>query len=161
MENASKALIMAGGVLIGVLLLTLIVYLFTTFGATSAQINSQNVAKQIAQFNSKFTSYENKEGLTMYDIVTVAGYAKENNEYYDCDNNSYNKNNYYIYVYIGNSNNESNGIQKKDSEELQKLITDEQNLITENNGALPIYKCRIKDYHTNGRVKTIIFTKDN
>lgn len=32
MENASKALIMAGGVLIGILILSLAVYLFIDFG---------------------------------------------------------------------------------------------------------------------------------
>ena len=40
MENASKALIMAGGVLIGVLIISLAVYLFVSFGQTSAEINS-------------------------------------------------------------------------------------------------------------------------
>lgn len=156
MENASKALVMAGGVLIGVLILSLMIYLFVSFGATSARINSESADKQVAQFNSKFTSYENKEGLTIYDVVTVAGYAKENNQYYDCDNNSYNKENYNIYVYIGNSNNENNGIQKKTSEEMQTLITNEPIV----NTALPTYSCTIKNYHTNGRVKTIIFTKN-
>ena len=157
MENATKALVMAGGVLIGVLILGLMVYLFTTFGSTSAQINAQNATKQLVQFNSKFTSYENKEGLTIYDIVTVAGYAKENNDYYECDTNANNKANYYIYVYIGNSNNESTGIQKKSSDEMQSLIINEPIA----NTALPTYSCKIKDYHTNGRVKTIVFTKNN
>lgn len=83
MENASKALIMAGGVLIGVLILSLAVYLFADFGSTSAQINEQNAEKQLTQFNSQFTSYEGKEGLTIYDVITVASLAKENNTYYE------------------------------------------------------------------------------
>ena len=83
MENASKALIMAGGILVGVLVLSLMVYLFADFGSTSAQINAQNKQNQLSQFNSKFTAYEDKEGLTIYDVITVAGYAKENNKYYE------------------------------------------------------------------------------
>ena len=63
MENASKALIMAGGVLIGVLIISLAVYLFVSFGQTSAEINSQNAQKQISQFNSQFTSYEGNINL--------------------------------------------------------------------------------------------------
>ena len=63
MENASKALIMAGGVLIGVLIISLAVYLFVSFGQTSAEINSQNAQKQISQFNSQFTSYEGNNQL--------------------------------------------------------------------------------------------------
>ena len=58
MENASKALIMAAGVLIGMLILSLAVYLYIDFGTSAAQINSQITEQQIAQFNSKFTSYE-------------------------------------------------------------------------------------------------------
>ena len=55
MENASKALIMAGGVLIGVLILSLAAYLFVDLGSTSAEITAQNAEKQITEFNSKFT----------------------------------------------------------------------------------------------------------
>ena len=69
MENASKALIMAGGVLIGVLIISLAVYLFVSFGQTSAEINSQNAQKQINQFNSQFTSYEGNNQLTIHDVV--------------------------------------------------------------------------------------------
>lgn len=86
MENASKALLMAGGVLIGILIMTLAVFLFADFGTTSAKINEQNAEKQLIQFNSKFTSYEAKNGLTIYDVITVAGYARENNLYYENDN---------------------------------------------------------------------------
>ena len=41
MENASNALIIAGGVLIGVLIISLAVYLFVDFGSTSAEINKK------------------------------------------------------------------------------------------------------------------------
>lgn len=88
MENASKALIMAGGVLIGVLIISLAVYLFIDFGSTSAEINAQNAKKQLAEFNSKFTSYEGYKDkdenwqITIYNIITLAGFAKENNAYY-------------------------------------------------------------------------------
>ena len=87
MENASKALLMAGGVLIGILILSLAAYLFVDFGSTSAEIHRQNEEKQITEFNSKFTSYEgykDKDGnwqITIYDIITLAEYAKENNTY--------------------------------------------------------------------------------
>ena len=37
MENASKALLMAAGVLMGILIISLAVFLFVTFGATSAE----------------------------------------------------------------------------------------------------------------------------
>lgn len=83
MENASKALIMAASVLIGILILSLVVYLFTSFAGTSAQIHEENAKKQIDQFNSQFTSYVGKEGITIYDVVSVANLATENNRYYE------------------------------------------------------------------------------
>ena len=82
MENASNALIMAAGILIGVLILSLGVYLFVDFGSTSAEIHSQTEQQQLAQINSKFTTYLGKTNLTIYDIITVLGYAQENNNYY-------------------------------------------------------------------------------
>lgn len=83
MENASKALLMAAGVLIGILILSLAVYLFVTFGSASAEVHKQNEENQINQFNSQFTSYVGKEGITIYDVVTIANLATENNINYE------------------------------------------------------------------------------
>lgn len=151
MENASKALIMAGSVLIGVLIMTLAVYLFVDFGTTSAQINEQNAQNQITQFNSKFTSYEGKEDITIYDIITIASYANENNKFYENDDE------YKICVSINNNNNIQDDIEKKKD----TLIKEDQNEISENNLNLPTYSCKIKTYHKNGRVHEIKFTKNN
>ena len=117
MENASKALIMAGGVLIGILILSLAAYLFVDLGSTSAEITAQNAQKQITEFNSKFTSYEeykDSDGnwqITIYDIISLAAYAKENNEYYkDVEDEK-------ISVKIDNQE-----IQDNDSAQNEKLI---------------------------------------
>ena len=50
MENASKALIMAAGVLIGILVLSLAVFLFMDFGARSSEIYSQVEHNQLTQY---------------------------------------------------------------------------------------------------------------
>lgn len=83
MENASKALIMAAGVLIGVLLLSLMAYMFISFAVSSAEIHKENAESRLNQFNSQFTSYVGKEGITIYDVVTVANLATESNIYYE------------------------------------------------------------------------------
>ncbi|MCI8383632.1 MAG: hypothetical protein HFJ33_01995 [Clostridia bacterium] len=83
MENASKALLMAAGVLIGMLVLSLAVYLFVTFGTQSATIHKQQAMQQLEQFNTQFTSYIGRQDITIYDIVTVANLATENNIYYE------------------------------------------------------------------------------
>jgi len=82
MENASRALIMAAGVLIGILILSLAIYLIVSFGGVSAEIHEQNSVKQIATFNSRFTAYVGKD-ITIYDVITIANLATENNKYYE------------------------------------------------------------------------------
>lgn len=145
MENASKALIMAGGVLIGILLLSLAVYLFIDFGTTSADINDKNAQQQIVEFNSKFTSYENKNDLTIYDVLTVVGYAKENNKYYE------GLEQYKVYVYL-----RGRRIEDIIESDKVKMIEDD---IKINNGQLPIYRCIIPNnaYGENGRIRRIQF----
>ncbi len=83
MENASKALLMAAGTLIGMLIISLAVYLFTSFGSRADQIRKDNAKLQIDQFNTQFTSYVGKEGNTIYDVVTAANLATQNNIYYE------------------------------------------------------------------------------
>lgn len=148
MENASKALIMAGGVLIGVLILSLAAYLFVDLGSTSAEITAQNEEKQITEFNSKFTSYEgykDNEGnwqITIYDIISLAAYAKENNEYYeDVENEK-------ISVKIDNREIEDN-----DSAQNENLI---KNYI-KSDGTLVKFKCDNINYNSRGKVNLIVF----
>lgn len=138
MENASKALIMAGGVLIGILVLSLAVYLFANFGATAANIHSQIEEQQVVEFNAQFTKYQ--QNATIYDIITLNNLAKQNNENYNDDSN------YSITISIDNS--QLNGSEKE-------LI--ESNT---NNGNLTYFECKTIKYHTNGRVKSMNFTKN-
>ena len=161
MENASNALIMAGGILIGVLILSLAVYLFADFGSTSAEINKKTEEQQLVQFNSKFTTYEtNEKKWTVYDVITAAGYARENNKYYTDDesdgkvDNSYFENNYKITVRFESINGTTDNLQNFDTSYYNKAIQDEQKNVTE----LPKYSCIIT-YHDNGRVKSLTFKK--
>lgn len=161
MENASNALIIAGGVLIGVLILSLAVYLFADFGSTSAEINKKTEEQQLVQFNSKFTTYESTEKKwTVYDVVTVAGYARENNKYYtDSESdglvdNTYFENNYKITVRFESINGTTDNLQNYSTDYYNNAIQDDQKNVTE----LPRYSCNIT-YHDNGRVKSLIFKK--
>lgn len=163
MENASNALLIAGGVLIGMLILSLAVYLFVDFGSTSADINQRTAEQQLTQFNSKFTVYESKENKwTIYDIITVAGYAHENNKYYT-DEDSTGKvdttffdNNYKIQVDIIGSGIPigTTNVQEFSTNKYHDMIQDEPI----NETGLPKYKCEIY-YHDNGRVSKIVFKK--
>ena len=145
MENASKALIMAGGVLIGVLIISLAVYLFVSFGQTSAEINSQNAQKQISQFNSHFTSYEGNNQLTIHDVITVTNFAIENNKYYDNDTN-------YIVEVIWDDIN----VTDASNSYIPSAWLKDSTLI----GLQQKYKCKIVSYHENGRVWKIQFDEN-
>lgn len=79
MENASKALLMAASILVGVLLISIGVYLFTVFGNSGAKISERITQSQIDQFNAQFTKYEGNTTCRIHDIISVANLAKENN----------------------------------------------------------------------------------
>ena len=146
MENASKALIMAAGILIGVLIISLAAYLFADFGSTSAKINQQVEQQRIIQFNSQFTSYLNKE-LTIYDVITILGYAQENNQYYEESNDEK------IEVKL-----ELFNITTYSGEQKKSLIENEQTKIED--GKLPIYLLTENniEYNSNtGKVNKITF----
>lgn len=153
MENASKALIMAGGVLIGILILSLAAYLFVDLGSTSTEINAKNAQKQITEFNSKFTSYEgyytvDEHGnkiwqITIYDIITLVGYAKENNKYYEEVNDEE------IKVIIGNQD----ALNYSDTDLIKNYgYADDQ-------GNLKKYKCSEIGYNSRGKVNFIKFVE--
>ncbi len=110
MENASKALIMAASVLVGIMVLSIGVYLFSIFGGFSSQIEKELSKKEIDEFNAKFTkyqSYKDEDGnwqnlCRAQDIVTISNLAKENNKNYEYTNADKNAS-YYITVNVKNS----------------------------------------------------------
>lgn len=153
MENASKALLMAGGVLIGVLVISLAVYLFADFGATSARINAQNTQKQITAFNSKFTVYQGYEDdITIYDIISLATFVNENNAYYGDSPEE-------IVLSIGNkiivNTHTTPENAKKEQEYYNNLIKDYVNT----DGSLNTFRCEdgAIGYNDSGRVNRITF----
>lgn len=106
MENASQALLIAAGVLIGILILTLAVYLFSVFGGYATNTQSKLDEDDIAQFNQNFLKYSGLTELTIQDIVTVKNYALESNRKYgnyNPKNDRASENNDYIDVYYADS----------------------------------------------------------
>ena len=149
MENASKALLMAASVLIGVVILSLTAYLFMYFGGSVNEMNQQIEEGQLQQFNNQFTSYEDKKNLTIYDVITVANLAKENNAYYELKEAS--ENNFYIKVKLN-----SVELEKKKEEEISNLVKSES---LSNDNKLSQYSCKVKLNPITGRVSEISFQK--
>ncbi len=174
MENASKALIMAAGVLIGVILLSLMAYMFLSFAMSSAEMHKDNEQNRLNQFNSQFDSYEGKEGLTIYDVVTVANLATESNIYYELPkldappmgNNNYiavrllnrnisryNKKNI-EHGYVDNRN--DNQYKQQITEYYNNLIKEGLQDMTDEN-TLREYDCTVQISDITGRVFLITF----
>ncbi len=107
MENASKALIMAGGILIALIVITIGVYLFASFGGTGKEIQQKIDSRILAEFNNNFLQYENDKEITIHDIVSLANFAKKNNKDFEFEKTDID-NPYYIEVYLNDSNVTSN-----------------------------------------------------
>lgn len=178
MENASKALLMAAGVLIGLLILSLAVYLFASFGTTSAEIHKQNEENQLNQFNGQFTSYVGKEGITIYDVVSVANLATESNIYYEFDKRATptdGKDNYISVIFKNSSINgtynrktieKAYGSNTADIQnyynELISLDLQNMNITSDaEKSDLTQYECQVEISNTTQRVYRVTFSKKN
>lgn len=74
MENASKALLIAAGVLVGVIIFAIFVYEMSYVAATSAQTDERMKEEKIQEFNVQFTSYADRgEDGYYYDSLTGKG----------------------------------------------------------------------------------------
>lgn len=78
MENVSLALKMAAGLLIGVLLTSLVVYMYSNIRDLEVQREKTEHIRQITEFNQRFTAYE-KSSMYGTDIMSVMGLAYNNN----------------------------------------------------------------------------------
>ena len=77
MENASKALIMAGGVLIAILLLTLFSYLFSKMASSTSSVYDDLQKHEIDEFNQRFLNFEGRNDLTAQDVATLINLAQD------------------------------------------------------------------------------------
>jgi len=80
MENATNGLMMAGGILIGILVVSLFVYMFTTIGGISKDFQEDIDATAIQKFNEPFERYINREDLGPHDLLTIQNLVDEVNE---------------------------------------------------------------------------------
>lgn len=83
MENAAKALLIAGAVLIAILLLTLFTYLFSQMADSTSNIYTILERSEISEFNQQFLNYEgrgireNTTPLTVQDVATLINLAQD------------------------------------------------------------------------------------
>lgn len=82
MENATQALLIAGGILLAILTLTMIAFLTGNL-ATVGQARAEKVElERLAKWNAEWEAY-NKKLLYGADVLTLVNKAKQNNEEYE------------------------------------------------------------------------------
>lgn len=77
MENASKALLIAGTVLIAILMVSIAVYLFSLYSNQSKEYHATISEIELQKFNSNFDVYVGRSDITAQEIVTVVNLSKE------------------------------------------------------------------------------------
>lgn len=88
MENASKALMIAGGVLITIIIVSVLVFAFDQFKSLPKTQEEIKQAEQLEQFNKKYESY-NKKNMYGADVVSVINMANNNNESTNANDEKY------------------------------------------------------------------------
>lgn len=79
MENSVDALQIAGGLLIAVLLITLIVFVFRSVSNMENTKRDLEVSQESAEFNKKFLAFD-KSSMYGTDVISVLGMAISNNK---------------------------------------------------------------------------------
>lgn len=79
MENASKALLIAGGVLIAILIISVLVVTINIINSNQKTREEALATEQLVEFNQKYEAY-NKKALYGIDIITLKGMAKSDGE---------------------------------------------------------------------------------
>ena len=141
MENASQALIIAGGILLAILTISLLVY---AFGNASTIFNAQDKEKEaqrLAEWNAEWEAY-NRQLLYGTEVLTVVNKAEQNNSEYTADSD------YRIYIEIKTK---TETLNNKDD-----IITDIENKLKVFN--TNIFKCTKMEHNPEtGRVNIIEF----
>ena len=136
MENSSKALLIVGGVLIAVLMLSLFVYLYVTMHSFSNEYNSNIYIQKLQAFNAQFEVYNGRTNLTAQDIVTIVSMIEE-----------YNSKNEGKITYSGVSiTNKFDFMMKNQKDDDNKMIR---------------FTCEDIQYDSNGKVNYIKFKKNS
>ena len=71
MENASKALLMAGGILIALLVIGALILMFNQVGSYEKAQDARKKSSQIADFNKDFERYLDDKGITGADVISL------------------------------------------------------------------------------------------
>ena len=161
MENATKALTMAAGVLIAIMVIALLYMLINNISESSELDEQALKAQQTAEFNKSYESYD-KPLMRGTEVISVINKAIDNNIRYSGDEN------YQILIEIeltsevevpqenGSKFVVYPGIYTEASEEYQQLIGNEDTLKILKR---KYFKCTNLQYNSDARVNYMSFAE--
>ncbi len=140
MENSSRALLIAGEILIALLILTLGIQIYLEYSKEAEIYHESMSAKETEKFNGDFIKYiEINEGGIQYiksqDLITIANYAEDTT-----NNQGYNVN-----IIMGTYTNKS----------LAEEILGTTNMMYKDDGTLIYYQITSITYNESGRLVEI------
>lgn len=166
MENASKALLMAGGVLIAIITIALLVNTFSTVNKFQMSQLSQKEQEELIAFNEQYTKYLNQY-VYGTEVITVINKSLNNKDYkiatiIEFINEEYT---YTTYEYkngkrVSKTNTVRAGKELKITNEDDNIAYDVINNPAKESDSLKnrAFKCTKIEYdNSNGRVKSITF----
>lgn len=151
-ENSTNALMIAAGVLISVMIISLAVYLFKSSADFAESYYADINSKATQAFNNKFEIY-NTDEVTIQDMVSIANFARDTNIKNGVENDK--NSSIYIQVILYNG---SKHLETLDREDLYKFM--EENTFVDNDPSKgeQMYKCKGIEYDENTqRVNKITF----
>lgn len=81
MENASKALIMAGGIFLAILIITVLVYAWSLFSKYQSSHDELKDIDDLTRFNLEFTNFD-RDDVQGYELITLANKVADYNYRY-------------------------------------------------------------------------------
>ena len=81
MENATKALLIAGGVLIGVMIIAVLIYMISNLSTISTSQEQAREAEQLQEFNKTYESYQKKKlrGTEFVSLINTSIHSNNQN----------------------------------------------------------------------------------
>lgn len=151
MENASNALMIAGGVLIAILLVGIIVISFNGAADLAKTYDSRISSSSLQAFNNNFEKYLEGE-IDVQEIITMTYFAKN----YNTQNELNESDSTYISIECENIRN----FEKKTDNQLIEFMK-ENTFVEDDNTTFQKYICKSVEYNEKtGTITKITFKKD-
>ena len=148
MENASKALLIAGGVFLAIMVLSIGVYMYGTFNKSASSYVAKLDAVELQKYNNPYEILQYRNDITAQEIISVVGDSQQK------------EGNIKVTVYdIDGSTLLYDEMQKADSEELSRFLNSNILFSEESSKKLAYFSCTNIAHDTNGKVTAISFKK--